>query len=106
MTRAAAAPRPTDDARWRALVSDAGRTGRWIVAHDWTGSPLGPLRDWPQSLRTALVICLHSPTPAAIWWGPELVLLPNDGSWRCPTRPARNCRAGPGRRSGRTRCRR
>ena len=84
MTRAAAAPRPTDDARWRALVSGAGRTGRWIVAHDWTGSPLGPLRDWPQSLRTALVICLHSPTPAAIWWGPELVLLPNDGYLALP----------------------
>lgn len=79
MTRAAAAPRPPDDARWRDLLSRAGRVGRWIVAHDWTGSPLGPLQDWPPSLRTALVVCLHSPTPAAVWWGPELVLLPNDG---------------------------
>ncbi|MEU8375984.1 SpoIIE family protein phosphatase [Micromonospora sp. NPDC048894] len=84
MTRSAAAPRPPDDARWRDLLSRAGRTGRRIVGHDWAGSPLGPVEDWPASLRTALVICLYSPEPAAIWWGPELVLLPNDGYLALP----------------------
>ncbi|MBM7084062.1 GAF domain-containing SpoIIE family protein phosphatase [Micromonospora humidisoli] len=79
MTRSADAPRPPDDSRWRELLSHAGRAGRRIVGHDWAGTPLGPLADWPPSLRTALVVCLHSPTPAALWWGPELVLLANDG---------------------------
>ncbi|MEU1886663.1 SpoIIE family protein phosphatase [Micromonospora sp. WMMD987] len=80
MTRSATVgPRPPDDARWRELLSCAGRAGRRIVGHDWTATPLGPLDSWPQSLRTALTICLHTPTPAAVWWGPELVLLPNDG---------------------------
>ncbi|MEU7959525.1 PP2C family protein-serine/threonine phosphatase [Micromonospora humida] len=79
MARSSDAPRPPDDSRWRELLSHAGPAGRWIVDHDWAGTPLGPPADWPPSLRTALVLCLHSPTPAALWWGPELVLLANDG---------------------------
>jgi PAS domain S-box-containing protein len=33
---------------------------------------------WPQSLRSALSICLHSSFPTAIYWGPDLRLLYND----------------------------
>jgi len=47
---------------------------------DWSKTPLGPVSTWPQSLRTALSICLNSRFPIVIWWGPELILLYND-SW-------------------------
>jgi PAS domain S-box-containing protein len=52
--------------------------GARIRAHDWDATPLGPLHGWPQSLRSALSICLHSSFPTAIYWGPELRLIYND----------------------------
>src|SRR3546814_11528672 len=52
----------------------AGRIRRF----DWTQHPFGPPEGWPQSLRSALGICLHSAFPIAIYWGPELRLLYND----------------------------
>ena len=51
---------------------------RRIRAFDWSGHPFGPPSGWPQSLRSALSICLHSAFPTAIYWGPELRLLYND----------------------------
>lgn len=52
--------------------------GALIRAHDWARTPLGAPTAWPQSLRSALSICLHSSFPTAIYWGPELRLLYND----------------------------
>ena len=49
-----------------------------IRVRDWSKTPLGPASAWPQSLRTALNICLDSRFPILIWWGPELVMLYND----------------------------
>ncbi len=49
-----------------------------MTAFDWSTSLLGPVEGWPQSLRTAVGICLSSRYPMVIWWGPELVLLYND----------------------------
>jgi PAS domain S-box-containing protein len=58
--------------------SGGGRTGALIRARDWSATPLGPVADWPQSLRTALGICLDCTFPILIWWGPSLVKLYND----------------------------
>lgn len=55
-----------------------GAMGDRIRAHDWAATPLGPPEGWPQSLRSALSICLHSTFPTAIYWGPDLRLLYND----------------------------
>ena len=33
---------------------------------------------WPQSLRTALDICLSSAFPTFLWWGPQLIQFYND----------------------------
>ncbi len=49
-----------------------------IRAHDWPNHALGPVETWPQSLRSALSICLHSAFPTAIYWGRDLCLLYND----------------------------
>lgn len=48
---------------------------------DWSQTPLGSLETWPQSLRSALSICLNSRFPIAIYWGPDCLLLYND-AWR------------------------
>ena len=63
---------------FRALLAGGGEMGERIRVHDWAATPLGPPRDWPQSLRSALSICLHSSFPMAIYWGSELRLLYND----------------------------
>jgi PAS domain S-box-containing protein len=42
---------------------------RLMRAHDWSATPVGPVGTWPQSLRTAVSICLGSRYPIVIWWG-------------------------------------
>lgn len=63
---------------FRALLAGGGEMGARISAFDWAATPLGPPRDWPQSLRSALSICLNSSYPSSIYWGPEFRLLYND----------------------------
>lgn len=55
--------------------------GERIRLFDWAATPLGPPSGWPQSLRSALSICLTSPMPTSIYWGPDFRLLYND-AWR------------------------
>jgi PAS domain S-box-containing protein len=45
---------------------------------DWSRTPLGPVEGWPAALRTAVDICLHSPIPMFVWWGPDLINIYND----------------------------
>jgi signal transduction histidine kinase/DNA-binding response OmpR family regulator len=59
-------------------LDGGGEMGAMMRAHDWTRTPLGPVEDWPQSLRTAVTICLGSRFPILIWWGPEFIKLYND----------------------------
>jgi hypothetical protein len=61
-----------------AFVHGGGELGAIIRQKDWTRSPIGNTEGWPQSLRSAVSICLGSAFPIAIYWGPELALLYND----------------------------
>ncbi|MFZ1993182.1 MAG: ATP-binding protein [Solirubrobacteraceae bacterium] len=45
---------------------------------DWTATPVGPIADWPRSLRSAVATCLHSRFQMALYWGPELICIYND----------------------------
>jgi PAS domain S-box-containing protein len=49
-----------------------------VRAFDWSATPLGPIEQWPQSLRVAVDICLKSRFPMFVWWGPELINIYND----------------------------
>ncbi|MDU6141465.1 MAG: PAS domain-containing protein, partial [Bradyrhizobium sp.] len=60
------------------FLSGGGRMGELVRLFDWRTNPLGPPESWPQSLRSALSICLSSSFPTAIYWGPDLRLLYND----------------------------
>jgi hypothetical protein len=60
------------------FLQGGGAMGKLIRAYDWAKTPLGPPTNWPQSLRSALSICLHSSFPTAIYWGEDLCLLYND----------------------------
>jgi PAS domain S-box-containing protein len=48
-----------------------------IEEFDWSATPLGARESWPASLETALGLCLASPLPTVIWWGPHLIQLYN-----------------------------
>ena len=45
---------------------------------DWSTTPLGPLRFWPQSLKTAADLTLACRFPMIVLWGPELIQIYND----------------------------
>ncbi len=46
---------------------------------DRAATTLGPVRDWPQSLRTTVSILLDSRFGMYIAWGPQYAQLYNDG---------------------------
>ncbi len=77
------------------FLAGGGEMGALMRAHDWSRSPLGPPRDWPDALRTAVSLCLNSHFPILLWWGPELVTLYND-AW-CPAAGSRKHPRGLGR---------
>jgi signal transduction histidine kinase len=64
--------RPT---RWN---EGGGETGALIRSLDWSATPLGPTDGWPNSLKVAIGILLHSRHPMFLWWGPELIQFYND----------------------------
>lgn len=49
-----------------------------IRAHDWAATPLGPIDEWPQSLKTAVAIMLGAGFPTLLLWGPNLLQFYND----------------------------
>lgn len=69
-------PIPTnDDLSW---LTGGGEMGALIRSMDWAATPLGPLRDWPQSLRTSVSLCLSSTFPILVAWGPDDIQIYND----------------------------
>lgn len=72
-------PRPDGTATAdTAFLDGGGEMGARIRAFDWASHPFGVPGSWPQTLRMAIRLCLHSAFPTAIYWGPELRLLYND----------------------------
>ncbi|WP_242116363.1 GAF domain-containing hybrid sensor histidine kinase/response regulator [Sphingomonas lacusdianchii] len=60
------------------FLAGGGECAMLIAGHDWTRTPLGPIDDWPQCLRTTLAMALRSPVPMVLLWGVEGVMLYND----------------------------
>ena len=49
-----------------------------IRERPWADGPLGPMEEWPQSLKSAVDLALDSPLAMIVLWGPELVQIYND----------------------------
>ncbi len=60
------------------FLAGGGECGAMIRAKDWSQTPLGPVEQWPQSLKTAVRIILTSRQPMFVWWGKQLINLYND----------------------------
>lgn len=60
------------------MLARGGVAGALIREHDWAGTAVGVMEAWPQSLRTALSVCLLSKFPMFVFWGPDMVQFYND----------------------------
>ncbi|MBD8630881.1 PAS domain-containing protein [Oxalobacteraceae sp. CFBP 8755] len=69
---------PTDVRQEPSLFLGDGTVRALMREHDWTTSPLGHPRDWPQALRTTVALMLDSKFPMFVAWGDELGFLYND----------------------------
>ena len=53
-----------------------------IASFDWASTPLGPIGEWPQSLKTPVDIVLTSRFAMWMGFGPDLTFLYNDAYGR------------------------
>jgi signal transduction histidine kinase len=60
-------------------LQGGGEMAERVRHHDWANTPLGPLDQWLDVLKTTVALCLASSFPQAIIWGPSLITLYNDG---------------------------
>lgn len=68
-------PTASPDARAR-LEHDP--TLKLINEFDWSGNPLGPIPDWPESLKGAVRLMMVAATPMVMMVGPLGILIYND----------------------------
>ena len=50
-----------------------------LEATDWSATPLGPVASWPKSLQVIVDTAMSSRIPMLVCWGPDLVMVYNDG---------------------------
>jgi PAS domain S-box-containing protein len=60
------------------FLSGGGEVGALMRTQDWSASPLGHPRTWPQALRTVVGLMLNSGFPMFVAWGEGLGFLYND----------------------------
>ena len=65
-------------ARSGQFLQGGGECAECARSLDWASTPLGPLDDWPASLKTAAAITLGSRFGMCMFWGPELIAIYND----------------------------
>jgi len=63
------------------FLSGGGEMGALMRRFDWSSTAMGLPEAWPQSLRSAISICLESEFQIAVYWGSELSLIYND-QWK------------------------
>jgi signal transduction histidine kinase/serine phosphatase RsbU (regulator of sigma subunit) len=59
-------------------LAGRGECGALARSLEWGATPLGPVEDWPVSLRTAAMTTLESRFGMCMFWGPELTMIYND----------------------------
>ena len=60
------------------FLRGGGETGARIAAYDWASTSLGPIAQWPPSLKTAVALVVHSAVPLVMLWGEDGVMIYND----------------------------
>lgn len=60
-------------------IATASKMSALIRAKDWSKTVLGPKDFWPPNLTLVVNLMLASGFPMAVRWGPDLVMIYNDG---------------------------
>jgi PAS domain S-box-containing protein len=60
------------------FLQGAGELAGLIRTFDWAATPLGPIGQWPASLKTITGFLVHSTVPMVLLWGPDGVMIYND----------------------------
>jgi PAS domain S-box-containing protein len=68
-----------DGSHRRNALVEAEASRNFFIQFDWAATPIGPITQWPSTLRTAFDIALGSPSPIVILWGRDGHLIYNDG---------------------------
>lgn len=50
----------------------------YVRTFDWSSTPLGPLEDWPESLRGYILHIMSNPSPRLICWGSSMTIIYNE----------------------------
>jgi signal transduction histidine kinase/ActR/RegA family two-component response regulator len=90
---------PIDDADDAlGILAGDGEMATLMRAHDWSATPVGPVRNWPPPLRTVIRLLLNTRHPMFVFWGPTLACFYND-AYSASIGPERHpvCLGRPGR---------
>lgn len=60
------------------FLTGGGEMGERMRLMNWDNTSLGPVENWPQSLKTTVSVCLNSKFPILLWWGKEMIMIYND----------------------------
>ncbi len=60
------------------FLSGGGEAAEIIAGFDWAATPLGPMENWPASLKSTVALILRSPVPIVTLWGEDGIMIYND----------------------------
>lgn len=60
------------------FLEGGGEMGELTRVYDWSSTPVGPVDQWPQTLKAMVGVILHSEFPMFMWWGDEMIQFYND----------------------------
>lgn len=60
------------------FLPSSGEVADLIVEYDWSGTWLGALDDWSDTVRSTVALILRSPVPMVLLWGEDGVMIYND----------------------------
>ena len=61
------------------FLAGGGEMAERIRLFDWSATPLGPIVQWPTSLKTIVAYVIHCPVPLVLLWGEDGIMIYNDG---------------------------
>lgn len=65
------------------FLNASGEMADLIRSHNWSGTTLGPIEQWPKSLNAKLNTLIFTAFPACLFWGEDAIFFYNDAFRKC-----------------------
>jgi PAS domain S-box-containing protein len=69
---------PTPSSALLNFLNTGGETASLIRSFDWASTPLGPIAQWPESLKATTGFLVRSSVPIVLLWGADGIMIYND----------------------------